>query len=144
MVWPELFFMSRWSPSFPAAIDAMAGISGERRLELRIDRDRPALATVKIRDNGCGIAPEQLGKIFNPFYTSKENGTGLGLGVARKVVDAHRGMIEVVSEPGAGAEFVISIPLARGAYADEQSRPEEQAQSAPGPEAGNGQWRGQA
>jgi len=104
------------------AIDAMAGISGERKIELKIERDRPAMATVKIRDSGCGIAPEQLSRIFNPFYTSKENGTGLGLGVARKVIDAHRGTIDVTSEPGAGAEFGISIPLARGDRGEEQDR----------------------
>jgi signal transduction histidine kinase len=95
------------------AIDAMAATSGERKIELRIERDRPGMATVRIRDNGCGIPRERIGRIFNPFYTSKEDGTGLGLGVARKVVDAHRGTIEVVSEPEAGAEFAVSIPLAR-------------------------------
>jgi len=128
------------------AIDATAGTSSERRIELRIERGREAMATVKIRDNGCGIAREQLGKIFNPFYTSKERGTGLGLGVARKIVDAHRGTIEVASEPGAGAEFAISIPLARGARGGEQAPPD----NAPGERGGsaqaaaaNGQWRGQ-
>ena len=101
------------------AIDAMSTISGERKIELSIERANDT-ASVKIRDNGCGIAPETLGKIFNPFYTSKENGTGLGLGVARKIVEAHRGIIEVTSEPGAGAQFAISIPLARSAR-DEQT-----------------------
>jgi signal transduction histidine kinase len=99
------------------AIDAMSGAaaegaSAERRLEVAIQRGRSAMATVRIRDNGCGIPAGQLGKIFNPFYTSKENGTGLGLGVAKKVIDAHRGAIEVTSNPGSGTEFALSIPLA--------------------------------
>lgn len=126
------------------AIDAMAGTSGEHKIEIRIERDAAAMATVKIRDNGCGIAQEQLGKIFNPFYTSKEAGTGLGLGVARKVVDAHRGTIKVTSEPGSGSEFAISIPLARS------GRSEEQGDRANGPDrhgaraaAADGQLRGQ-
>lgn len=69
------------------------------------------MAVVKVRDNGCGIAEDQIKKIFNPFYTSKANGTGLGLGVAKKVIDAHRGTIQVLSQPGSGSEFAISIPL---------------------------------
>jgi signal transduction histidine kinase len=65
---------------------------------------------VRIRDNGPGIAPEALARIFSPFYTSKERGTGLGLAISKKVVDAHGGSIEVQSQPGAGAEFTITIP----------------------------------
>jgi len=76
------------------AIDAMASTSGERRLEVAIHRGRGGVATVIVRDNGCGIAEDKQAKIFNPFYTSKQNGTGLGLGVAKKVIDAHRGTIE--------------------------------------------------
>jgi len=94
------------------AIDAMSGVAAERRIEVAIQRGRTGMATVRIRDNGCGIPSDKLGKIFNPFYTSKENGTGLGLGVAKKVIDAHRGAIEVTSNPGAGTEFALSIPLA--------------------------------
>ena len=66
---------------------------------------------LSVRDNGCGIADDKIAKIFNPFYTSKTNGTGLGLGVAKKVIDSHRGMIEVHSQVGHGTEFVLAIPL---------------------------------
>ena len=48
--------------------------------------------------------------MFNPFYTSKANGTGLGLAICKKLVDAHGGTIEVSSEPGAGAEFLLTFP----------------------------------
>ena len=109
------------------AIDAMAGMSGERRVEVKIERDSAAMAIVKIRDNGCGIAPEQRTRIFNPFFTSKENGTGLGLGVARKIIDAHRGTIQVDSEPGAGAEFTIAIPLAPNGRDAERNEPSDVA-----------------
>jgi signal transduction histidine kinase len=97
------------------AIDAMGNVASDRRLELSIQtvfESHGRMAAVKLRDNGCGIAGDRLKKIFNPFYTSKGNGTGLGLGVARKVIDAHRGEIRVTSEPGAGSEFTILVPLA--------------------------------
>ena len=55
-----------------------------------------------MKDNGPGIAPEKLDKIFSPFYTSKSSGTGLGLAISKKLVDAHGGSIEAQSAPGAG------------------------------------------
>jgi two-component system sensor histidine kinase HydH len=67
---------------------------------------------VRIRDNGPGMEPEKVEKIFKPFYTSKSNGTGLGLAITKKLVDAHGGSIEAVSQPGQGAEFVLTFPKA--------------------------------
>jgi signal transduction histidine kinase len=93
------------------AIDAMESTTAERRLEFAIQNNGAGMAAVRIRDNGCGIADDKLAKIFNPFYTSKTNGTGLGLGVAKKVIDSHRGTIEVHSKVGQGTEFVLAIPL---------------------------------
>jgi signal transduction histidine kinase len=65
---------------------------------------------VRIKDNGPGIDREALQKMFSPFYTSKPNGTGLGLAISKKLVDAHHGTLEVGSQPGAGAEFVVTLP----------------------------------
>jgi len=65
---------------------------------------------VRVRDNGPGIDPAQLAKIFSPFYTSKASGTGLGLAISKKLVDAHGGSIEAHSEPGSGTEFLITLP----------------------------------
>jgi two-component system sensor histidine kinase HydH len=65
---------------------------------------------VQIKDNGPGIDREALAKMFSPFYTSKANGTGLGLAICKNLVDAHGGTIEVSSEPGAGAEFLLTFP----------------------------------
>jgi signal transduction histidine kinase len=93
------------------AVDAMESRKDERRLEFAIQNNGNGMAAVRIRDNGCGIADDKLGKIFNPFYTSKETGTGLGLGVAKKVIDSHRGTIQVHSTVGVGTEFIIEIPL---------------------------------
>jgi DNA topoisomerase VI subunit B len=89
----------------------MESTTSERRLEFAIQNNGAGMAAVRIRDNGCGIADDKIAKIFNPFYTSKTNGTGLGLGVAKKVIDSHRGTIEVHSKVGQGTEFVLAIPL---------------------------------
>ena len=65
---------------------------------------------LRVRDNGPGIAPEALARIFSPFYTSKSSGTGLGLAISKKLVDAHGGSIEVHSTPGQGTEFLLTFP----------------------------------
>jgi signal transduction histidine kinase len=112
------------------AIDAMESNTGERRLEFGIVVNlHPGAATVVIRDNGCGIAEDKLAKIFNPFYTTKKNGTGLGMGIAKKVMDAHSGRIEVQSKPGTGTEFRLSIPLADAARAQNQPQSDPADQS---------------
>ena len=68
------------------------------------------LVWLRIADNGPGIDETVLQKMFSPFYTSKANGTGLGLPICKKLVDAHGGSIEVSSEAGRGAEFMLSFP----------------------------------
>ncbi len=72
---------------------------------------------VAITDTGTGIAPDVLPHIFEPFYTTKGRGrgTGLGLAIATRIVDAHRGTIEVHSEPGRGTTFTVRIPAAQPA-----------------------------
>jgi signal transduction histidine kinase len=76
---------------------------------------------VRIRDNGPGMEPDALAKIFRPFYTSKPEGTGLGLAISKKLVEAHGGTIEAQSAPGAGTEFLLTLPKA-GPEASGQSR----------------------
>jgi signal transduction histidine kinase len=92
------------------AIDALAAVPEGRRIDLFMENgDRRA--TVRVRDNGCGIPADRIDRIFNPFFTTKETGTGLGMAIAKKTVEAHEGLIDVVSEPGRGAEFRITLPL---------------------------------
>jgi len=74
---------------------------------------------VRIKDNGPGMEPERLQKIFSPFYTSKSSGTGLGLAISKKVMDAHGGSIEAHSRPGDGTEFVLTFPK-RGAKSENE------------------------
>jgi signal transduction histidine kinase len=70
---------------------------------------RPRL-NISIRDSGPGIAPENLPHLFEPFFTTKKEGTGLGLAICQHAIEAHRGTIEVQSEPGRGTTFIISLP----------------------------------
>jgi signal transduction histidine kinase len=65
---------------------------------------------LRVRDNGPGMDPATLDRIFNPFFTSKASGTGLGLAISKKVIDAHGGSIEASSEPGSGSEFLLTFP----------------------------------
>ena len=66
---------------------------------------------MRLRDNGCGIPADKIERIFNPFFTTKEKGTGLGMAISKKIVEAHDGSIDVVSEAGRGTEFKITLPL---------------------------------
>jgi signal transduction histidine kinase len=68
---------------------------------------------ISISDNGPGIAADALTKIFVPFYTTKTNGTGLGLAVVQKIVVQHGGTIEARNQSQGGAEFIVWLPFVR-------------------------------
>lgn len=72
---------------------------------------RDGMATVSVSDTGRGIPQEELPNIFRPFYTTKGNGTGLGLSLARRIVEEHQGRIEVSSSVGKGSRFTVLLPL---------------------------------
>ena len=69
------------------------------------------LVRIAVSDTGTGMSPEVLSRIFEPYYTTKETGTGLGLTITFKIVREHRGEISVNSMPGKGSVFTISIPV---------------------------------
>ena len=71
------------------------------------------MVKISIRDTGSGMSEEVRKKIFDPFFTTKEvgKGTGLGLSISYGIIQKHNGKVEVISKPGEGTEFVISIPL---------------------------------
>jgi len=68
-------------------------------------------AYISVKDNGQGIDKDLASKIFEPFYTSKAQGTGLGLAVVKSVANAHQGDVRLVSQPGEGAHFCIHLPI---------------------------------
>ncbi|HRK36448.1 MAG TPA: ATP-binding protein, partial [Candidatus Hydrogenedentes bacterium] len=77
----------------------------------------PEFECVKVclTDTGCGISGESLDRIFTPFYTTKDDGTGLGLSVVHGIVNEHGGTIYVDSTPGQDTTFVITLPVAHRA-----------------------------
>ncbi|MBI4596095.1 MAG: PAS domain S-box protein, partial [Candidatus Tectomicrobia bacterium] len=70
------------------------------------------LLRVIIQDNGMGISPENISKIFNPFFTTKPKGTGLGLSIVQNIMAQHKGRIEVKSELKAGTTIILEFPIA--------------------------------
>jgi PAS domain S-box-containing protein len=93
------------------AHNALAALpeAGRRAIRLSTAR-RNGSAVIRVTDSGRGMSAQQVGKIFRPFYTTREDGTGLGLAVASKIVDLHGGAIGVRSIPGCGTTFRIEIP----------------------------------
>jgi len=93
------------------AIDAM-GEEGLLTIRTRLEEER-GQAVVEIADNGAGIGEESLPHVFNPFFTTKKYGTGLGLSQVKKIIDQHRGSIEILSRKGEGTRVIITLPLQR-------------------------------
>lgn len=93
------------------AFQAMEEGEGEMRIKSYFDEKN---VYVQVADTGCGIRPEDLEKIYAPFFTTKDQGkgTGLGLAIAAQVVDDHRGSIHVQSQVGCGTEFTVRLPRA--------------------------------
>jgi len=97
---------------FLNAIQAV-GRDGEVAVSTRLEpKARARSLRITVGDNGKGISPAQRASIFEPFYTTRSDGTGLGLTIVRKIVEQHDGRIEVESEEGKGTQFTIVLPLA--------------------------------
>lgn len=94
-------------PCFTSKVDGLTGFKTRSLIALPI-RNKGRLIGVK--DNGPGIAPEDLPRIFDPFFTVKSQGSGLGLTTVNRIVTAHRGHIKVCPELGAGTEFKLYLP----------------------------------
>lgn len=85
-------------------------IAVQGELIIRTDKSGPN-ARIVISDTGPGIPPDELPRLFQPFFSSRPGGTGLGLATAKRLVEAHAGKISVTSETGKGTAFVIELPL---------------------------------
>ena len=86
----------RWTPD-----------GGRLAVELGAENGSVSIA---VQDNGPGIAPERRPKVFDPFYTTKAKGTGLGMAIAKRIVEAHGGQIAVGESDNPGAGFLITLP----------------------------------
>lgn len=94
--------------------NAMESISGRGSITLSVEQEGKKWAKITISDTGGGLSREEREQIFNPDYTTKEKGLGLGLALAHEIIQGHSGEIRVMSEPGTGTTFEILLPMNLG------------------------------
>jgi signal transduction histidine kinase len=92
-------------------LNAIDATEAGGRIELAAERHGGDVV-VAVRDNGAGMPPDQAKRVFEPYFTTKKHGTGLGLFVTRQLVTEHGGTVEFESAPGQGAAFRVRLPLA--------------------------------
>jgi signal transduction histidine kinase len=90
--------------------NAVRAVGQVGRVRLSVERSGNE-ALITVADSGSGITPEHLERLFQPFFTTRADGTGLGLALCHRIVLQHRGRIEVRSEPGTGTQFIVALPL---------------------------------
>jgi signal transduction histidine kinase len=101
------------------ASDAMVDIHDRpRQLLIRTEREDGDRVRVTVRDVGVGVDRQSMDKLFNPFYTTKSGGMGIGLSVSRSIVERHQGRLWAEPNEGPGATFSFSIPRGRESVAD--------------------------
>lgn len=93
------------------AIKTKGNIIIKTYLEAGLKHNEGEMVVVSIADNGIGITPEDLSKIFNPFFTRKPDGTGLGLPITQRILHQHGGVIDVESKVGVGTTFYVKLPV---------------------------------
>ena len=91
------------------SFQAMDGSGGKLKISLSSEDDGRS-ARIEISDTGRGIAAEDISKVFEPYFSTKETGTGLGLAIVKKAIDDHQGTISVKSKVSEGTTFVITLP----------------------------------
>jgi signal transduction histidine kinase len=108
----EVLLRQAFSNLLRNAIEAASGAGRAPQVVIQSEID-PAqrVSRVAVNDNGPGVAPEVRDRVFKPFFTSKRNGTGLGLALVQKIIVFHNGRIAVASAPEGGASFQITLPL---------------------------------
>jgi signal transduction histidine kinase len=105
------------------AMDAMTGLPEERRQLIVSTEKKRDEVEIRVQDSGPGLSAEIIGKVFAPFVTTKAHGIGIGLPIARNIVEAHRGSISVSNNPEGGATFAITLPARSEAVTASASAP---------------------
>jgi len=91
--------------------NAMEAIPGRGTITISAEPDGRGMISIKISDTGCGLTPDEIDQIFNPEYTTKEKGLGLGLSLVHEIIQGHGGEIHVESKVGSGTTFDVLLPV---------------------------------
>jgi signal transduction histidine kinase len=94
------------------ALEALAETEGDRRIRICTERGPGATAQISVEDTGPGLPPTLQREVFKPFFTTKAQGMGMGLSIARSILQAHGGRLFVDDARRAGARFTLTLPLA--------------------------------
>jgi len=94
------------------AIESMSAVDGrQRQLTIVSERDEPKAVRIEVHDSGTGIEPQTAARLFEPFYTTKANGIGIGLSISHSIVEAHGGRLTADPRVPCGAVFRLSLPV---------------------------------
>jgi two-component system, LuxR family, sensor kinase FixL len=94
------------------AFDAMKDCpANEREVKVRAETTESGLLRLAVRDRGAGLNGDHLDKVFQPFYTTKRDGLGMGLSISRSIIDAHGGRLWAENNPDRGATFYCTLPV---------------------------------
>ncbi len=97
------------------SIDAMKDVHGTRDLIIKSERGEDEQLLISVSDTGVGLPPQQADQIFNAFFTTKPNGTGMGLRISRSIVESHGGRLWAADNSPRGASFYLTLPAKVGA-----------------------------
>jgi signal transduction histidine kinase len=105
------------------AADAMGATDDRpRELLIRTERDEQNHVRLSVKDSGVGFTPQAAEKIFDPFYTTKTDGMGIGLSISRSIIEAHQGRLWATPNDGPGATFSFAIPCTFEGLSDTETR----------------------
>ncbi len=93
------------------ALESLAGLTGPRRIDVRVVSDAARGVVVRVEDTGAGVTSDVEALMFDPFFSTKADGLGLGLCICRSIVGGHGGQLWHEPRPGGGAVFAFSLPL---------------------------------
>jgi PAS domain S-box-containing protein len=97
------------------ALDSLSAVADRLRvLRIRTEHSQPDAVQMAVEDTGGGVAPEEIEKVFAPFYTTKPQGLGMGLAISRSIVEAHGGRLWATPHDGCGATFQFTLPVQEG------------------------------